>query len=71
MSEKNENKNECRSKMPYQWPMNYCTYPMYDGMWQNMPRRCPCCGGILPMNYFNPCMGGYMCGETASFPESD
>ncbi|MDO5478475.1 MAG: hypothetical protein Q4G23_04850 [Clostridia bacterium] len=74
MSDKNEIKKEC-SKMPYMWPMGYNTYgmgaegnmcyPMMNqGMWQNFPMRCPCCGGFIPMGGCMPC-------ANTSFPECD
>ena len=77
MSEKNENRKDECAKIPYTWPFGYNTYcmpqegnmwqgyPMMNqGVWQNMPIRCPMCGNFLSM-------GGCMPYMNTSFPESE
>jgi hypothetical protein len=79
MNEKCENKkcDNC-TKVPYMWNGFYPTYPMAECMWginnpgymwQNMPRRCPCCGGIMPFGGYMGYMGECMSEEKEAYPE--
>ncbi|MBR6720094.1 MAG: hypothetical protein IKL74_04205 [Clostridia bacterium] len=77
MADKNENKKDDCSRIPYMWPMGYNTYGMpVDGnmwqgypmmnqcAWQNYPMRCPMCGNFITM-------GNCMPYTNTSFPESE
>ena len=79
MNEKCENKkyDNC-TKVPYMWNGFYPTYPMPDCMWgnqsmecmwQQFPRRCPFCGGIIPQMGCMGYMGNCISGEKEPYPE--